>query len=219
MFVTGLLLGAGSSPHLGTPWQLLAYRGDTLLGCTVQAARECGFDQLIVTLGSASGQVRDRVDLGGVRVVDSPHFDTGSASIVPALDAVDRRADGIVVLLGDQPGVTSATVWSLVAEVATPIGVCRYGDGESQPCWFGRELFGELRGLRADAELWNLVGSGVHPVTRVDAIGNIPPRISTWATYERVISGAPGPAVEPPPGTHSSALPTNPHRRRRHTST
>ncbi|GAA1587636.1 molybdenum cofactor cytidylyltransferase [Kribbella hippodromi] len=215
MFVTGLLLGAGSSPHLGTPWQLLAYRGDTLLGWTVQVARECGFDQLVVTLGSASGQVRDRIDFDGVRVVDSPHFDTGSASIVPALDAVDRRADGIVVLLGDQPGITSATVWSLVAEAATPIGVCRYDDGESQPCWFGRELFGELRGLRADADLWKVIGSGEHPVTRVDAFGNIPPRISTWATYQRVISGAPGPAVEPALGAYPDALPTKPRRRRR----
>ena len=160
MFITGLLLGADSSPHLGSPWQLLAYQGGTLLGAALESARECSFDQLVVTLGSASEQVRDRVDLDGVRVVESPHSDTGSSSIVPALDAVDRRADGIVVLLGDQPGITSATVWSLVAEASTPIGVSRYDDGESYPCWFGRELFGELRGLRSDADLWDPISNG-----------------------------------------------------------
>jgi len=32
MFVTGLLLAAESSPHLGVPRQLLAYHGETLLG-------------------------------------------------------------------------------------------------------------------------------------------------------------------------------------------
>ena len=97
MFVTGLLLAADSSPHLGVPRQLLAYHGDTLLGAALDTARDCGFDQLIVTLGSASEQVHDRIDLDGARVVESPHADTGSSSIVPALDAVDRRTDGIVV--------------------------------------------------------------------------------------------------------------------------
>jgi molybdenum cofactor cytidylyltransferase len=212
MFITGLLLGADSSPHLGTPWQLLTYRGDTLLGVTLESARECGFDQLLLTLGTASEQVRDRVELGGVRVVESPHADTGSSSIVPALDAVDRRTDGLVVLLGDQPGVTPATVWSLVAEVATPIGVCRYDDGESNPCWFGRELFGELRGLRSDADLWTLIDDGGHPVTKVNAIGNIPPRATTWAAYHQLISGPGGGGFDPldegPVETHPVRLPT-----------
>lgn len=192
MFVTGLVLAADGSPQLGVPRQLLSYHGDTLLGATLDTARDCGFDQLIVTLGSASEQIHDRVDLDGARVVQSPHADTGSSSIVPAMDAVDRRTDGVVVLLGDQPGVTSATVWSLVAEVAgpaTPIGVCRYDDGPGHPCWFARELFGELRRLRRDGDLWDLIAGGRHPVTQVDAIGNVPLRVETWDDYRHLVSG------------------------------
>jgi molybdenum cofactor cytidylyltransferase len=216
MFITGLLLGADSSPHLGAPWQLLAYRDGSLFGAALERARECGFDQLVVTLGSASAQIRDRIDLDGVRVVESPHSDTGSASVVPALDAVDRRADGIVVLLGDQPGITSATVWSLVAEAATPIGVCRYDDGESFPCWFGRELFGELRRLRSDADLWDVLSAGAYPVTRVDAIGNIPPRATDWSSYHQLLTGAPAVPEELPFDTHQIPV-APPTRRRRRT--
>lgn len=224
MFVTGLLLAADGSPHLGVPRQLLSYHGDTLLGAALDTARNCGFDQLIVTLGAASEQIRDRIDLDGVRVVESPHADTGSSSIVPALDAVDRRTDGIVVMLGDQPGVTSATVWSLVAEVAgpaTPIGVSRYDNGRGHPCWFGRELFGELRQLRSDADLWELIELGHYPVTQVDAMGNVPPRVETWDDYRGLVSGynpahgafAPGAFDE---DTHPTPLPTRgPHRRHR----
>ncbi|GAB2672471.1 nucleotidyltransferase family protein [Kribbella swartbergensis] len=224
MFVTGLLLAAESSPHLGVPKQLLSYHGGTLLGATLDTARQCGFDQLIVTLGAASGPIRDRIDFGGVRVVESPHADTGSSSIVPAMDAVDRRTDGIVVLLGDQPGVTSATVWSLVAEVAgpaTPIGVSRYDDGRGNPCWFGRELFGELRQLRSDADLWELIELGHHPVTVVDAIGNVPLRVETWDDYRNLVAGysaargafTPGAFDDSP---HPAPLPTRgPHRRHR----
>ena len=96
-------------------------------------------------------------------------------------------------MLGDQPGVTSATVWSLVAEVAgpaTPIGVSRYDNGRGHPCWFGRELFGELRQLRSDADLWDPDrATARHPVTQVDAIGNVPPRVETWDDYRRLVSG------------------------------
>jgi molybdenum cofactor cytidylyltransferase len=223
VFVTGLLLAAEGSPHLGVPRQLLSYHGDTLLGAALDTARNCGFDQLIVTLGAASGQVHDRIDLDGVRVVESPHADTGSSSIVPALDAVDRSTDGIVVMLGDQPGVTSATVWSLVAEVggpATPIGVSRYDNGRGHPCWFGRELFGELRQLRSDAELWELIELGNYPVTQVDAIGNVPLRVETWDDYRRLVAGY-NPALQAfTPGafddTHPAPLPTRgSHRRHR----
>lgn len=225
MFVTGLLLAAEGSPQLGVPKQLLAYHGDTLLGATLGTARECGFDQLVVTLGAASAQIRDRIDLDGVRVVESPHADTGSSSIVPAMDAVDRRTDGIVVLLGDQPGVTSATVWSLVAEVAgpaTPIGVSRYDNGRAHPCWFGRELFGELRGLRNDAELWEVIELGQYPVTQVDAIGNVPPRVGTWDDYRRLVAGFNPAHGAFTPGafddTHPTPLPVRgPHRRHRAT--
>jgi molybdenum cofactor cytidylyltransferase len=188
VFITGLVLAAEGSPRLGVPKQLLSYQGDTLLGASLETARDCGFDQLIVTLGSASEQVRERVDLDGARVVESPHADTGSSSIVPALDVVDRRTDGIVVMQGDQPGVTSAAVWSLVAEAATPIAVSRYDNGRGHPFWFGREAFGELRQLRRDQDIWHLVGAGHHPVTDVDAIGNVPLRVEDWEDYRTLVA-------------------------------
>ncbi|ADB34591.1 molybdenum hydroxylase accessory protein, YgfJ family [Kribbella flavida DSM 17836] len=212
MFVTGLVLAAEGSPRLGVPRQLLAYRGETLLGATLDTARDCGFDQLVVTLGAAADQVRDRVALDGVRVVESPHADTGSSSIVPALDAVDRRTDGLVVLRDDQPGITSAAVWSLVAESAASIGVTRYDDGRGYPCWFRRETFGSLRTLRSDQDLWTLIESGRHPVTDVDAIGNRPPMIGTWDDYQHLLGHyAAGPAnpLVPP-----AAIPTRYRRAR-----
>ena len=218
MFVTGLVLAADGSPRLGVPKELLSYQGETLLGASLDTARECGFDQLIVTLGTASEQVRERVDLDGAWVVDSPHADTGSSSIVPALDVVDRRTDGIVVMLGDQPGVTSATVWSLVAEVAgpaTPIGVSRYDNGRGHPCFFTREMFGELRALRRDQDIWKLIDEGPRPVTDVDAVGNVPLRVESWDDYQALVSqyepgGAP---VVPPPAIHATR--SRLHRRRR----
>jgi molybdenum cofactor cytidylyltransferase len=192
MFVTGLVLAAGGSRRLGVPKQLLPYQAGTILGATLETARNCGFDQLIVTLGGASAQVRERVDLDGLTVVENPEFGTGcSSSIVAALEVVDPRSDGIVLMLGDQPGVTSATVRSLVAEMAgagAPIGVSRYDDGRGHPFWFGRELFEELRGLHGDKGVWKLIESGRHPVMDVDAVGNVPLDVDDWDDYQALLA-------------------------------
>jgi len=192
MFVTGLVLAAGGSRRLGVPKQLLPYQGSTILGATLETARNCGFDQLVVTLGGASAQVHERIDLDGLRVVENPEFGTGcSSSIVSAFEVVDPRSDGIVLMLGDQPGVTAATVWSLVAEMAgpaAPIGVSRYDDGRGHPFWFGRELFGELRGLHGDKGVWKLIESGRHPVMDVDAAGNVPLDVNDWDDYQALLA-------------------------------
>jgi molybdenum cofactor cytidylyltransferase len=195
MFVTGLVLAAGGSQRLGVPKQLLPYQGSTILGATLEAARNCAFDQLIVTLGGASAQVHDRIDLDGLQVVENPDFGTGcSSSIVSAVEVLDPRSDGIVLMLGDQPGVTPATVWSLVAEVAgvagpaAPIGVSRYDDGRGHPFWFGRELFGELRSLHGDKGVWKLIESGRHLVTDVEVAGNVPLDVDDWDDYQALLA-------------------------------
>ena len=192
MFVTGLVLAAGGSRRLGEPKQLLPFRANNLLGATLQVARDCGFDQLIVTLGGASEQVRERVELTGLEVVDNPDFGTGcSSSIRAALGVVDPRSDGIVLLLGDQPGVASASVRSLLAaasDLAAPIAVSRYDDGRGHPFWFRRDTFGELAGLHGDKGVWKLIESGRRPVREVDAVGNIPLDVDDWDGYRALLA-------------------------------
>jgi len=188
--VTVLVLAAGSSQRLGRPKQLLPYRGTTLLDATLNLARRCGLDQVMVTLGGAGDDVRARVDLSRVVVVDNPDFGAGcGSSIAAAVDVLDKRTDGIVLLLGDQPGVSPATVRRLVDEAAgSPLGVCRYADARGHPFWFGREVFSELRGLHGDKAVWKLLESGRYPVIEVDAEGLVPLDVDTWDDYEALLA-------------------------------
>jgi molybdenum cofactor cytidylyltransferase len=189
MTVSGVVLAAGSSRRLGTPKQLLPYRDTTLLGATLRAARGAGFDQLVVTLGAAAQQVRDAVSLEGADVVEVEDFGTGCAtSLRAALDRVDPRADGIVLMLGDQPGIDPATLRRLATEGATAdIAVCRYDDGVGHPFWLGRSVFGELRELHGDKAVWKLVESGRHAVRELAIAGPIPLDVDTWDDYERLV--------------------------------
>src|SRR5690606_1130357 len=98
-FTTGLVLAAGGSSRLGRPKQLLDYHGRTLLDATLDTARRCGFDQLIVALGGSGHDVRSTVDLSGCDVVDNVQYTTGcSSSIVAALTAIDERSEALVLL-------------------------------------------------------------------------------------------------------------------------
>lgn len=193
MFVTGLVLAAGSSARLGQPKQLLPFRSTTLLDATLHVARACGFDQLLVTVGGASEAVQEAVDLSGIEVVVNNDFATGcSSSISAAIGAVDDRTDGLVLLLGDQPGVTPNAVHRLIAEAAeSPLGACHYSDGRGHPFWFHSGVFDELLTLHGDKAVWKLLESGRYPVVDVSIDRPIPLDVDTWDDYQALLAQPP----------------------------
>jgi molybdenum cofactor cytidylyltransferase len=188
MTVTGVVLAAGGSRRLGRPKQLLPLRGTTMLDVVLATARSAALDQVVVALGGAAELVRARVDLAGVDVAQTPDFGEGCASSLrSALRLVRADADGIVLLLGDQPGVTAATVGRLVAAAgAAPVGVCRYDDGLGHPLWFGRSRFRTLRRLHGDKAVWKLVDAG-DGVVEVPVPGPVPADVDTWEDYESLV--------------------------------
>jgi molybdenum cofactor cytidylyltransferase len=184
--VCGLVLGAGGSRRLGRPKQLLPYGDTTLLGHVVDTARGCGFDQLVVAIGGAAEEVRDTVDLSGADVVVNDSYGEGcSSSIAAALEVV--RADVLVLMLGDQPGVTPETVRALLAGRGdAALAVCLYDDGRGHPIAFARDVFGELANLHGDKGVWKLLDRG-DPV-EVRIAGAVPLDVDTEEDYEAVLS-------------------------------
>jgi molybdenum cofactor cytidylyltransferase len=187
--VTGLVLAAGGSTRLGGPKQLLPYGGGTLLDHTLATARACDFDQLICVIGGAADAIRAAVDLSGADVIENREFGTGcSSSIALALDAVDPRSGALVLLLGDQPGVTTATVHALLeGRGAAALAVCRYDDGRGHPFAFARSMFGELAALHGDKGVWKLLDRHAPDVVEVPIAGPVPRDVDTWADYQALL--------------------------------
>ncbi len=188
MTTTGVVLAAGASRRLGRPKQLLPFEGGTLLDATLRRVRECGFDQVIVTIGAAADEVLAAVDLSGVRVVRNTDPAGGcSSSLAAALPHVDDSAEGLVLLLGDQPLVAPFTVRALVAATAgATIGACCYLDGIGHPFWLGRKLFGELAGLHGDKGVWKLISTAGDELVRLPVGATVPIDVDTWADFERL---------------------------------
>jgi molybdenum cofactor cytidylyltransferase len=188
--VTGLVLAAGGSKRLGQPKQLLPFRGGTLLDHTLANARACEFDQLVCVIGGAADAIRDRVDLSGAQVVVNDEFGEGcSSSIAAALRAVAADSEVLVLLLGDQPGVTAATVRALLeGRGDAPLALCRYDDGRGHPFAFARNVFPELAALHGDKAVWKLQDRYEHALAEVAIPGPIPLDVDTWEDYRAVQS-------------------------------
>jgi molybdenum cofactor cytidylyltransferase len=191
-FITGLVLGAGGSRRLGRPKQLLPYGDGTLLDHTVGVARACNFDQIVVPIGGASDEVAERVDLSGVDVVVNYAFGEGcSSSIAAALGAVNRSCDLLVLMLGDQPGVTPATVHALIdGRGDAPLAVCRYDDGRGHPIAFAPSVFPQLADLHGDKGVWRLLDERAGDVVDVPIAGNVPLDVDTPEDYQAVLAEA-----------------------------
>jgi molybdenum cofactor cytidylyltransferase len=189
-FVTGLVLAAGGSKRLGAPKQLLPYGGATLLDRVLDTARACPFDQLLCVLGGSANEILSRVDLTGATVVVNDQFGEGcSSSIAAALQAVDPRAGVLVLMLGDQPGVTAAAVQALIVNRGdAQLAACAYDDGRGHPLAFARSTFGDLAALHGDKGVWKLLDRHAEEVVDVPIAGPIPRDVDTEGDYSALLS-------------------------------
>jgi molybdenum cofactor cytidylyltransferase len=190
-FVSGLILGAGASERLGQPKQLLPFGGTTLLGWVVtQAERASALNELIVVLGRASDEIRQRVGFGSAKVVENPVFGEGCASSYRAgIGALDPQSEAIMIILGDQPGI-KPDVLDRVAEEwrqgQSQIALCSYHGRKGHPMIFAKPLFDQLVGLHGDKAAWKLVDANPDLVQEIEFDLPFPEDINTWDDFERL---------------------------------
>ena len=191
MKISALILGAGASQRLGPPKQLLPFRDTTMLGWVVaQAQRAKGLDEVVVVLGRAADEIRERVDFGSARVVENPVFGEGcSSSYRAGLAAIDSESAAIMIILGDQPGIAPEVIDTLAEEWRQqqgPIALCSYRGRKGHPMIFARSLFAELEVLHGDKAAWKLVDANADAVQEVAIDLPFPDDVNTQADFERL---------------------------------
>ena len=190
-FISGLILGAGASQRLGPPKQLLPFHDTTMLGWVVrQAQRATGIDELIVVLGRAADEVRERVDFGAAHVVENKVFTEGcSSSYHAGLAALNPESQAIMIILGDQPGITHEVIDTLAEEwrrTEALIALCSYKGRKGHPMIFSKAMFDQLEGLHGDKAAWKLVDANTDRVQEVHFNLPFPGDINTAADFERI---------------------------------
>lgn len=156
--VGAVILAAGSSSRMGSPKQTLQYRGESLLRRAALAALSAGCCPVVVVTGAHAELSRRELEGLDVREVLNPLWETGMASSVragvEALVGADADADAAVLLLCDQPHVTTEVISDLVTAhraTGTLVVASAYGGSFGVPALFGRTLFVELAQLEGTA--------------------------------------------------------------------
>ena len=154
MNVGAVILAAGSSSRMGRPKQTLQFQGTSLLRRATLAALEATCRPVVVVTGAHAELSRRELDQLDVREAFNPDWETGMGSSVRAgietLISVDADVAAAVLLLCDQPHVTSTVVSSLIAAHHTtgrPLIASAYGESFGVPALFSRTLFTELTQL------------------------------------------------------------------------
>jgi CTP:molybdopterin cytidylyltransferase MocA len=160
-----LLLAAGGSRRLGEPKQLVIVDGEPLIRRVVRTALAAQLRPTVVVLGARASQIRAHLEGQPVTVVENLQWNEGMASSirkgVTAALAEAPEIDGIVVMLADQPQLTTKHLAALLGaqrESGRDIVASDYGDHLGPPAYFGRRHFPALLELRGDAGARALFG-------------------------------------------------------------
>jgi CTP:molybdopterin cytidylyltransferase MocA len=146
MSMAGLVLAAGESRRLGRPKALLEVGGETLLARSVRVLREGGCADVVVVSGSVA------LVVPGARVIDNPDWATGMGSSLRVGLRVIDRADAVVIMVVDTPGIGADVVRRLrrAHRDGASLVVATYDGAPRNPVLIGRRHWAEVLELAVD---------------------------------------------------------------------
>lgn len=152
-----VLLAAGASVRLGKPKQLLTYKGKSFLQNMVSAARNSHLNPIIVVLGAYAALIKREITGNNVHIVHNQDWKEGIASSIRsgirALAKINPDSDATILMVCDQPYITSSLLNDLLAEqqkTRKPIVAACYSDIAGTPALFHKTFFPELLLLKGD---------------------------------------------------------------------
>ena len=141
-----LVLAAGAGSRFGGGKLLASLQGKPLLQHVLDRVAEAGVGEAVVVLGHDPDEVEAAIAWRAEQRVRNPKPERGLASSLQVgMAALEPNVDSVLILLGDQPLVATATIRALLdtpADPARPIIVPAYGDaGGRNPVLLRRDAF------------------------------------------------------------------------------
>ncbi len=181
--ISGIVLAAGRGTRFGGTKQLVHVDGKVLAQHAIDALAGAGVEELLVVTGHDAEVVEGALALPpGGRFVRNPAYRDGLAtSLAAALHEVAESSEAAVILMGDQPGVTSEVVRALVSGFrATRKQIVRAAyRGGPGPALLSREIYAEAGHLHGDVGASVLMASHPEWLHEVAIDADVPRDIDT----------------------------------------
>ena len=152
-----IILAAGSSGRLGRPKQLLPYKNKTLLQYLIDEAKNSIARDIIVVLGANTEAINATLKTDTIHIAINKDWKEGMASSVRCgmnqLQKINPSADAAILMVSDQPFVTTALVNELIntySKTSKLIVTSSYDNTTGPPALFHKTLFPELLELKGD---------------------------------------------------------------------
>lgn len=199
--VAALILAAGRSSRMRGPHKLLStFDGETLVARSACVALRSAASRVVVVTGHRADEIARALDGLCVEIVPNDAYEQGlSTSLRRGFEAAKEGSDGVLVMLADQPALTSDHLDALIAAfrpdgegsvvVATASG--RRGNPVVLASRFGHEI-DRLEGDRGARGLIAALG----PLVREVEIG--PAALIDVDTPEALRDAGGVPEVAPP---------------------
>ncbi|WP_220494910.1 nucleotidyltransferase family protein [Lacibacter sediminis] len=159
-----IILAAGASSRLGSPKQLLAYSGATLLQHSIDAAQSSDASSVLVVLGANADLIKSEIGHTAANVVVNPEWKEGMASTIrcglQTLVEMHPETEALIFMVADQPFVTAALLNNLMElnrNEQRSIVASKYGSTFGTPVLFTKRFFPELMELTGDVGAKSLV--------------------------------------------------------------
>ncbi len=189
-----LILAAGSSSRMGSPKQLLSYKGKTLLQHSIDMALEANIGRVFIVLGANAKSILNKLEHTKSSIIINETWIEGMSSSIRLgaehiINTV-KKVEGILIMVGDQPYINHKLLQRFIQkheETTLPIIVASYNKVLGVPAFFHQTIFHQLLQLRGDKGARELIKKQINNVGKVFFEGGVLD-IDTPEDYRRLLN-------------------------------
>ena len=172
--IAAIVLAAGLSSRMGRNKLLADLNGRPLLRHAAEAAVGSAVDSVIVVTGNEADKAEAALKNLRLKTVHNPDYAKGlSSSLKSGIAAAPGDCDGVIILLGDMPGVKSVLIDRMIAafdpEDSRAICVAARHGKRGNPVLWAQRFFAEIMALEGDVGAKHLMAMNDELVCEVEA--------------------------------------------------
>jgi molybdenum cofactor cytidylyltransferase len=189
--IAAVVLAAGASTRFGSQKLLAPVNDAPLVRRTVEQVVAAGLDAIVVVVGREERAVQAALEGMPVRFVANTKFREGMyTSLRAGIRHLARTAEAAIIVLGDQPGISAATITDLIEAYRAsrqPIVVPIYNGVRGHPVLFDASVFPELETVVGDQGGREVIGRDPSRVASVHLPFAMPGDIDTIEDYRTLV--------------------------------